>query len=373
MKYLPIALILCLLVSTTARAQTAEKDRLKTRLAALVAAGDLVDAIPVAEEIVKLEKANIADHAAALQELTTIMNRSLKLKDERINLSAEKRISDRQKKQRDIIKNYRELINIYTKKVDRPLDLARVQSDLAVHLYTYGESSGRFLVFPEEEILSLLNKAVSIHEKLPLSNEMLTTLQNLAAIHWNYAELEEFYPVYKKYSEAAAKFGKPDDLQHIYADFLSTIGSGEAAAEVARAYSKRTAKEYKPGVLPNVLPRSVKKVDTLFSELGTAPPSGSSQVSRDSRITGGRPGFPIGVTRYPAGYSYKVTSLVVTVVIDGKGDVVDVKPDPTDDATAAEIRKRVATWKFRPYIHEGVPRSITARFKVRLPSEYTVY
>lgn len=364
MKFYPIALIFCIFFSLTAFSQENKRTNLETELSTLISQGELRKAESVAEEIVKVEKKatgeRSAGYASALYNYTVLLIRIIDIPPgDGVNTSVWDRNNDDLKRRKTVVKNFRSLMPLYQGALNEPANLAKTQREFGVYIYQKCEID-RSMPECVKESLQLLGSAANFYEAQESTAKDLTlTLSLIATIYWKRANFEEFLPAYRKYVAVVEKFGRPNELKGIYAQFLFTIGENQLAAETWENYSARNGKKGAPLLAHEDLMMRNETINAsrVFGKPGNVFLSAGEPDFGGDRRGIGPPSTPVTLV-----YDGKRPRTVnVTLVIDENGRAIEINPGLVDEKTAAEIKERIAEWKFRPYVHEGVLRKFTGR------------
>lgn len=354
----------------------AEFQSLQNKLAEASKAGNLDDMISIAEKIAALEKRggekNISNYFDALHNLVLLKTQRLR----RNNAESRLTLQNMEVEPRKIEAIFRELL-IIAKKGSDILDLAMIQGELASFIDNRGHADEAAALFVE----SIANREKKLG---PEAESILPLLTKLSQLYIYNGELEKFLPVSQRLVASLEKrYGEKDQKLIIplslYAGFLLTADREEEAKNVVDRIVKIQARsDIEVNHNNLVLRRSITKIDTVFGiaidpaarrRLMREPQSSTGEkilVSEfPSNIPGNRTSNPnLGLS--DSGPLQRVDSrttyVETNIVVDEKGNVIDLVTDASDEKTKEKIRDRVSKWKFRPLILDGKAQRMRGRF-----------
>ncbi len=353
---------------------------LNHRLPALIEQEDFDEVVSVAEKIVKIEKQggakNLSNYAAAVMNLALWKKQRLAKKPEiRLVESSTESIKVLLEESEEIEKLFRELLFIFQNHLDDPPRLAAAQGELANFLFDSYTSREEIAEAEKlyEESLALREKLFGID-----ADSTLSTMLQLSDFYFQTGEFEKFLLLYRRLtSNIEKKYGENDTrlvpVWRLYVGFLITTDRETEARELLRRGSLITGEQvvvpianYKlfnraaeeinnvigtpritytdssPIVIPN--PTDVRKNPVGRGGVYDRPPTTSGLI-----VTG-RLQLPTSIS--------KANNILVNVLIDEMGVVVEANPVVANEKVKKEIIKKVAKWKFKPFIDDGVGRKM---------------
>jgi hypothetical protein len=380
MKRLFPVLQICLLCIVPAISQDKATTELQAALQAqtttLLSQQRYDDVIPVAEQIVKIERQRGEKTAGYF--------------NARLNLARWKgqRLERARAKMKTGITNFGKELYETRDLFDSVVALAREIGDplpLATALYEFAEFRQRFRS-TAPEIESLFFESLAIREKhLPADDDLiLLTTDKLSEVYFYTGAFEKFVPLNERLIEASAKKFGPEDRRlisplSVYAGFLAMTDRGADAAKVEERISRIAGKPFKAEINWAILGRGESKIDLEFGKpsgmliggatavpnpanmqvsYGLGPPMGSA-LSSNRDIMGVSLDMPTADPRNPARQN-----IAVAVLIDKTGRVLEVTPETRDAKVAGKIKERILGWKFKPFVYEGAAEKMRGRFVV---------
>lgn len=354
MKRLILLFLFCSLSNLFIHSQTtnsSESQRLNQQVASLYQEGKYEEAIKIAEKIVDIQKSksdrdwiSLATAISNLAKLQKAHYEALSQMGPAVNLSKEKYYK-KMNYLESIPALFEEVIKIYNKKL-KLQDLRLAESQFELASFT-NRTQGAFPYLGStetEKIENLYSKSLAIRERLLGENHDLTlsTVLTIADFYHNDGEFEKSLPLYKQFiEEIEKKYGK--DSQYLllplrtYGKLLSAIDLKEEFYEVTKQISNITGKSESKS--DYILDLSLRNKRNKSTEL----------IEDPSTITS---------------YLKKEKFLMVNVLIDEKGRVVEAKAGETEDRdikgndVQKKAEKKVLNWKFKPFIYNGKPRKI---------------
>lgn len=349
----------------------------------LVAAEKFDELVPIARRIVELEKEggreNIKNYLFALQNLARWMDR-------RIDLFIQGKKSGITNYYEGIIQVtdlYKELLEL-AQKAGTPLHRAAIQSDAAYFYYHHRIS------FPTA--IDLYKQSLSTREKLlpPDADATLVTMEKLSELYFLIGNFEEFLPLNRHLLTALEQ--KSDDSSKgirifsltLYARLLTIIDRVSDAKLIDEQIGAITGKPFVTAedAVP-VLNRGLSKIKLEFGKVPFSPMSGgvvstpnpTTMRIREESIAF-RGGSVVTVPRHTVADSMvipqtsvrnqpgKAQAIDVSILIDEKGNVVEVVPDTTETKWVKKIIEGVSKWKFRPFSYNDTPVKMRGRVVV---------
>ncbi len=339
-----------------------ESQKLNQQVSDLYQQGKFVEAIPIAEKIVQIErKQNKVDlqnlitalsnlvtlkklHRESVREKTRFLDKDKKEIPEIRIQDLKKTTSSRSKLTDSISELFQEIIQIYEKdlKIEN-IKLAEIKAEYASYLTSKGMFVGSGYL-EAKKIEELYSDSLKLKKKFLGENDNLTlsTVLQLANFYQNEADFEKSIPLYQNYiSQIENKYG--NDSQYllsalrIYLAILGAIDLKDEALTIQMQISNITKQ---PEKMPEynldlTLRNMVNKSNELLMDTGT--------------ITS---------------YLKKEKFLMVEVLIDEKGNVIETNPTDTKDIDIHKkkvkefAKKEVLKWKFYPFHFNGTAKKV---------------
>lgn len=367
------SIFLILVFSGIAFSQVVAPDEvqlLQKQILPLLEKKKLDEVIPLAEKIVKIEKAggekNLANYTVAIHNLA-------QWKNQRIKGPRKGTIAPYDKYREEIKETealFRELL-VIANRTDDKLLLSMTQADLAYFLARH------FGKWSEIEGLLVQSLAYKDREGPSESESAITLIDNFSRMCWGMGELEKFIPlnrrlvktIEKKYGDKSERLVAP--LGYM-ASALFVTGEAEQAAAIEQRISQISPNQiFKSEPMREIVGRAESEIDRSFGRAGARTSGDLSSIgsSVDSRVYSGVPGTVTG-PGLPSSreISYATAhAFSVDFVVDERGNVGSAAIDP-EVIVATKVKemviKRVLTWKFRPFVFEGRPGKMRGRVKV---------
>lgn len=317
--------------------------------------GKFGEAINIAEKIVEIQKKDRNQDwqnlAVALKNLVILQKQHDDILYNELrnsNLSEETANKIRFKKSRyynTIPTLFEEVIGIYTKKLKTEnLSSAETEFEFASYLSkTQGIYPGMGSI-ETEKTEKLYNHALLIRENFLGESDDLTlsTVQQLANFYQNDAEFEKSLPLYQRFiKEIEKKYGKNSQYLlaslRIYEKVMRAIQADEQVELTNKQISDVTGKTE---ALPEFdLDLTLRNKKDVSAKLSVSP----------NTITG---------------YLKKEKFLLVNILIDEKGKVIEAKAEETQDkdingkAVQQKADNDVKNWNFKPFFYNGIPKKM---------------
>lgn len=325
MKKVFISVLICLFAISSIFSQNShptETQRLNQQVTSLYQQGKFEDAILKAEKIVEIQRnqpnQNWQDLATALKNLAMLQKMHDEVLERNIsnpNISENELSEIRMKRVKyydNIPSLFEEVIKIYDGKLKvENLQLAETKFEFAFFL---NQGQGKYpglRSINTDKVEKLYNHAFSIRENLlgESDNSTLVTILQIANFYQNDAEFEKSLPLYQRFiKRIEQKYGKDSEYLlpalHIYSKLLMAIQLEKEAEEIQKQISTITGKP---------VPTPEFNLDlTLRNKVNK-----SAELMED----------PNTITKYLK----KERFLLVSVLIDEKGKVIELKVSETQD------------------------------------------
>ena len=376
-KIILIALC-CLPLISTADAQEIRQTELQSlnrQIPALLERGNFDEVVSVAEKIVKIEKQggeqNLSNYAAALMNLALWKKQRLAKKPPIVIVrSFTESFKVLLKETEEIEQLFREIMLLFENNLEDPKRLAAVQCELAGFIFASYLAPAKIAEAGRLFELSLILREKHLGDD---ADSTLSTMFQLSDFYFQTGDFEKFLPLYQKLIGATAKkYGENGKrlvpAWRLFSGFLITTDRRQEAAELLKKVSAVTGKEESlPEPSYKLFNRAASKINNIIGapmvRYTTSSPiviPNPTDVVRNRPSAGGtydRPQITSGqiingALQLPTSVS-SGTNIVVNILIDEIGNVVEANPQIESEKVKKEIAKKVMKWKFKPFVDEG--------------------
>lgn len=380
-----------------AQAQPTRSQQLNQSVAALYQSGKYDEAIPVAEEIVGLERKEAATKnlVNALENLAQIRVTRFKklvadLNAGTMDAAAAKAAVTRLRSDAERAEeNLREAIKLTDAASATADQRTALLNSLAWLLYSYQppdpevsiafdkSARDKFEMRAKARYYKRINEAESVYQEALRSaagndNASLLTTFNFAEFALATGDLENALARLEKciadveriHGKTSRNLVEPLDR---YIRALAATGQDDAAFEIVSRLVRVTGKSAgMPKTLLNISLRS----DKAFAPTNASGVESNARANRERETLAGRQATITssidamlavsthGKQYYDAGLPVNINKVPVKVLIDENGKVVEAEAFASDKETKSDAETAVKEWKFKPFVTGGVARKV---------------
>lgn len=357
MKNFSFLIVIFLLLPTFSFSQTkeiSEFEKLNQQVSALYQQSKFEEAITIAEKIVEIQekdkKGNLSDLATALKNLAILQKShdkqlGVKLSDSSISKSDRSNLIVKKVKYYDSIPLlFERAIKIYEEELkSENLSLADIKIEYASYISLDQKTLPGMGIVNPDKVEHLYKDSLSIRKKLLGDKNDLTLLNilQIANFYQKDGEFEKSLPFYRNFiKEIETKYSDKSQylLQPLRA-YLQIVTAAKLEQELENIREKISKITGKPETSEFDLDLTLRNKDNKVEEL----------MKNPNTITG---------------YLKKMKFLLVEVVINENGEVIEAKAADTQDIdikkknVQEKAEKTIRNWRFEPFIYDGKERGI---------------